>query len=79
MHGLSAVIHQPHPAPHGVRNMAACMLGAKGVRAAACLLARLFNSLTEEQKDRYEAFMRAALPKPKIKKVRREREPCSHA
>jgi hypothetical protein len=30
---------------------------------------RVFDSLTEEQKNRYEVFMRSSLPKPKMKKV----------
>ncbi|KXZ46416.1 hypothetical protein GPECTOR_44g9 [Gonium pectorale] len=29
----------------------------------------VFDSLTEEQKNRYEVFMRSALPKPKMKKL----------
>lgn len=41
---------------------------------APWLSCSLFDSLTEEQKDRYEAFMRAALPKQKIKKVH---PPCT--
>ncbi len=33
-------------------------------------LHRVFDSMTEEQKNRYEAFMRSSLAKPKMKKVR---------
>ncbi|GLC39495.1 hypothetical protein PLESTB_001808400 [Pleodorina starrii] len=37
--------------------------------AAAAYKKEVFDSLTEEQKNRYEVFMRSSLPKPKMKKL----------
>ncbi|GIL80555.1 hypothetical protein Vretimale_16023 [Volvox reticuliferus] len=42
---------------------------AAAADAAAAYKREVFDSLTEEQKNRYEVFMRSSLPKPKMKKL----------
>ncbi|KAG2447050.1 hypothetical protein HYH02_007801 [Chlamydomonas schloesseri] len=56
-------------AGHSQADEAAAAPTAAAPDRAAAYKKEVFDSLTEEQKSRFEAFMRSSIPKPKMKKL----------
>ncbi|GIL60388.1 hypothetical protein Vafri_14993 [Volvox africanus] len=65
--GTMHVFHLLRDGPQG--RSAGQPEAAAAADAAATYKKEVFDSLTEEQKNRYEVFMRSSLPKPKMKKL----------
>ncbi|GFR46979.1 hypothetical protein Agub_g8631 [Astrephomene gubernaculifera] len=67
--GSIQVFHMLREGPGGRQQDRVTTEAAPAQEAAAAYKKEVFDSLTEEQKNRYEVFMRSSLPKPKMKRL----------